>query len=379
MKTPFANIDSWFETPQVEEANKFNYPGVRQIFYNSIPYKGKTTKVFACYGLPEGASAEKPVPAVVLVHGGGATALADWVALWNKRGYAAISMDTCGCVPCWAPNPYFAEWPQHEYSGPRGWGNFTLADDAPEEQWAYHAAAAVIIGHSFLRSLPEVDTDRIGVTGISWGGFLTCISAGLDHRFAFAMPVYGCGFLNNPDCSINRTGNPTPEQVQKWFDLWDPSHYLPSVKAPMFFLAGSNDKPFPLDSLFDSISLVRNARQLVIKEYAHNHTISWEESTMYAFADAVIAGKEESLPRFSPFLEENGVLKIAVSGDVSPCKAEFFYTWGSGFWNGRKWETGDVELNGKEISAVLPPYITAAYFGITLPDGSRYTSKIFEK
>ena len=34
-----------------------------------------------------------------LVHGGGGTAFADWVKLWNSRGYAAIAMDNCGSIP----------------------------------------------------------------------------------------------------------------------------------------------------------------------------------------------------------------------------------------------------------------------------------------
>ncbi len=376
MKTPFENIENWFQTPHVEETEKFTYPGIHQIFYESVPYKGKTTKVFACYGLPTGASAEKPVPAVVLVHGGGATALADWVELWNKRGYAAISMDTCGCVPAWSPNPYYATWPQHEAAGPRGWGNIPAANDAPQDQWVYHAVAAVITGHSFLRSLPEVDTARIGITGISWGGVLTCIAAGLDDRFAFAMPVYGCGFLNRPDCSLNRKDNPSAEQIQRWFELWDPSHYLPSVKCPMFFLAGSNDLPFPLDSLADSIALVRNARQLVICEYPHDHTISWQEETLYAFAAAVASGRENTLFRFTPPTVENNCIKTTFSGGQPPLKAELYYTCGQGFWTGRKWRCSAAEINGNTISAPLPPLTTAAYISVTFCDGTRYTSDI---
>src|SRR5262249_55644912 len=45
---------------------------------------------------------------------------------------------------------------------------------------------------SLLGRLPEVDPDRIGVTGISWGGYLTGLVAGLDDRLKAAVPVYGC-------------------------------------------------------------------------------------------------------------------------------------------------------------------------------------------
>ena len=36
---------------------------------------------------------------MVLVHGGGGTAFAEWVKAWTSRGYAAIAMDTCGQIP----------------------------------------------------------------------------------------------------------------------------------------------------------------------------------------------------------------------------------------------------------------------------------------
>ena len=56
-----------------------------------------------------------------------------------------------------------------------------------QDMWSYHAVAAVVRGHSLLRSLPNVDAERIGVTGISWGGYLTCIVAGVADRFRHAV------------------------------------------------------------------------------------------------------------------------------------------------------------------------------------------------
>ena len=76
---------------------------------------------------------------------------------------------------------------------------FGSIDKPPTEQWSYHAVAAAIRGHSLIRSFPEVDAQRTAVTGISWGGYLTCIVAGLDSRFKAAVPVYGCGF--SPICA----------------------------------------------------------------------------------------------------------------------------------------------------------------------------------
>ena len=62
--------------------------------------------------------------------------------------------------------------------------------------WTYHAVAAVIRGHVAAGRRAEVDATGSASPGISWGGYLTCIVAGLDDRLKVAVPVYGCGFLH---------------------------------------------------------------------------------------------------------------------------------------------------------------------------------------
>jgi dienelactone hydrolase len=163
---------------------------IRAVFFDGLPWKGKPTRVFAYIGVPSHQPAEK-VPGIVLVHGGLGTAFPDGVRLWMSRGYAAISMDTCGCVSV-------GGLPQRDdMGGPPGWGGFDQIEWATEDQWTYHTVADVILANSLLRTQPSVDPDRIGVTGISWGGFLTCIVAGLDDRLCFAVPVYGCGYIGD--------------------------------------------------------------------------------------------------------------------------------------------------------------------------------------
>ena len=72
---------------------------IRPILYKGVSFGGRQTEVFAYVGFPEGASEDKPVPGVVLVHGGEGTAFWDWVQMWLDKGYAAIAMDTEGRFP----------------------------------------------------------------------------------------------------------------------------------------------------------------------------------------------------------------------------------------------------------------------------------------
>ena len=108
------NMSALSTAPKVYPADDFKETGVRSLFFEGLPWKGKPTRVFAWYGVPAHAANEK-VPAIVLVHGGAGTAFADWVRLWNARGYAAIAMDTCGSVPIHEGQ---RGWKHHDQGGP---------------------------------------------------------------------------------------------------------------------------------------------------------------------------------------------------------------------------------------------------------------------
>src|SRR6186713_911179 len=72
--------------PETFEAPHQDEPGVKSLWFAGPPYKGKPTRIFAYYGEPSGRAGNK-VPAMVLIHGGGGTAFAEWVRMWNARGY----------------------------------------------------------------------------------------------------------------------------------------------------------------------------------------------------------------------------------------------------------------------------------------------------
>src|SRR5436190_17396401 len=115
------NVEEMSKAPKVTAAEGFEVEGLRAITYDGPAYKGKPTRVFAWLGLPK---AEGKVPAMVLIHGGGGTAFSDWVKLWTGRGYAAIAMDLCGCVPRKKGNG----WERLPDGGPPGWGGFDQVD-----------------------------------------------------------------------------------------------------------------------------------------------------------------------------------------------------------------------------------------------------------
>jgi len=335
--------------------------GVTGVFYDGLPWKGKATRIFAWYGLPELRPGEK-APGMVLVHGGGGTAFAEWVRLWIARGYAAIAMDTCGAMPVGS----YGKWKRHEYGGPPGWGGFDQIDDPPEDQWPYHAVAAVILGHSLLRSMPQVDSRRIGITGISWGGYLTCIVAGVDDRFALAVPVYGCGFLGDNSCWLPQFQK-MGDKATKWLKLWDPSVYLPRARMPMLWVTGTNDFAYPLDSLQKSYRAAPSPRTLCIRlRMPHGHGGPGEKpEEIHVFANSVLRGGTP-LARITDAGERDGRAWVAFDSAVKIVSAEMLYTCDTGPWQKRKWQTTEASLDSekKRAEAKVPAGTTVYYINL---------------
>jgi len=335
---------------------------VTAVFYEGVPYRGKPTRVFAWYGIPKLPAGQK-CPAVVLVHGGGGTAFADWVRLWVGRGYAAIAMDTCGCVP----KGKYGDWQRHDAGGPAGWGGFDQVDAPTTDQWTYQAVADIVLAHSLIRSFPEVDPKRTGITGISWGGYLTCITAGVDPRFQFAVPVYGCGFLGEDSAWLDVFHQMGPEKATKWLGLWDPSVYLPRITMPMLWVTGTNDFAYPMDSLQKSYRLPATPRTLSLRvRMPHGHGGPGENpEEIHAFAESIL-NRKAPLPAITGQGRDEKDVWVSFTAKAPIAKAELTYTQDTGKWQDRKWETVPAQIDSTrgQVTATLPEGTTVYYVNL---------------
>ncbi len=179
-------------TPRVEyfpaydpygEMDGISFRGIRALAYDGVDLEGMHTKVFAHIGYPEDAggtfpentsctvpeNASGPIPAVVLVHGGGGHPNDKWIRLWNQRGYAAIAMDTTGYFPQ-SPAPFYSERNieglERKLIPPFAEDGYTVAPAKSDmhdgalpvgNQWMYHAVAQVSLAHNSLRADPRID------------------------------------------------------------------------------------------------------------------------------------------------------------------------------------------------------------------------------
>ncbi|HYW78340.1 MAG TPA: acetylxylan esterase [Thermoguttaceae bacterium] len=339
------NLDELNKVPSATWGEKTN--NVQQVYYQGEPVDGKPTRVFAYYACP--AESDGPVPGMVLVHGGGGTAFAEWATLWAERGYAALAMDLGGC----GPNK------ERMADGMPAQGHpekFLLFENEEEARrlWTYHAVAAVIRGHSLLASREEVDATRTGLTGISWGGYLTCIVAGVDDRFKVAAPVYGCGFLHENSCWLGQFAQLGPEQTKRWVAYYDPSRYLPGVRCPILFLNGTNDFAYPLDSYQKSYRAVPGPVDLHIEvRMPHGHPQGWAPREIGLYVDSVLLGGDP-LPKLGPLKIDAGHATATFQCKVPVTQGQLHYTTDGGEWQTREWKTVDAKLTDGKVFAELP-------------------------
>lgn len=231
---PFLNDDS----PEVVEVlSRGQEQGVEvtrlKFLSRVVPDSGAKVIIYAIMAKP---TTPGPHPGVLVCHGGGGYAdmVGQAVIGWAKRGYVSVCQDQPGICnrakarstgPCMEP----------------GAPLLGISDD-PTESALYDGVAAALNGLRLLRSQPEVDRQRIGVFGGSWGGYMTTMVSGISgDRVHAAFSVYGCGYF---DVGSNwahalRTMQPGPRET--WLKHLDAGRRAKNLSAAYFVPSPSND------------------------------------------------------------------------------------------------------------------------------------------
>jgi dienelactone hydrolase len=369
------------QPPKIHPATERPAKEMRSLFYEGADYKGKPTRVFAYYAAPQGTPPEGGWPAVVCAHGGGGTAYPGWVRNWNSHGYAAIAMDLEGHLPGGRDHGIEGNLPAgtgHENAGPARKDWFGDRDLPDKEQWFYHAVADVIRANSLLRSFPEINPKKIGLTGISWGGTIVSAVAGVDPRFAFVIPVYGGGFIHESDnpglAQWFPPTNMTEAQFADYRTKWDPSAHLPLAKMPMLWVTGVADPVFQIDIFSKSSKTAGGPSSLCLRPFlAHGHGNGWEDAPeIWDFANHIVKAGP-ALPKIErPEGNSGAVVRAKYSGEFS--EAWVYCTTSGGLWKDRKWNFIQCNLEkGELVSRNAIPAETTAFliYGFRTVGGGR--------
>ncbi len=139
----------------------------------------------------------------------------------------------------------------------------TLVD--PRGSWFWAHAVAAMRGLTCLAAHPDVDPERLGMTGFSAGGVTTLISSAVDERIKAGVPVSGTGAWDEAVKSplawqhalLDQAGLTTASA--EWTTLiehLDSRSLLPATSTKLLMINGTGDEFFPLTAhmaTFDAI------------------------------------------------------------------------------------------------------------------------------
>lgn len=135
-----------------------------------------------------------------------------------------------------------------------GWGNLDFED--------------VMAGVDYAKTKYNVDERRMGVTGYSYGGFLTNWVIGHTTRFAAA--ISGAGISNwisdYGTADIPRTkeseftGPPWDPKAREILRRQSPIEYVANIKTPTMFLDGESDHRVPIEEAEQMYTALRKLR-----------------------------------------------------------------------------------------------------------------------
>ncbi|MDO4574826.1 MAG: DUF1080 domain-containing protein [Planctomycetia bacterium] len=365
------NLDELKKVPEATWGEEREQDGVRtrKVWYRGEPYQNHDTRVFAFVSRPEG---EGPFPGIVLVHGGGGTAFSKWAELWAQAGYVAIAMDLAGCEIVEDCSTEGKDSRRKMADGGPGQSDMDkfceFNDEDYKKMWTYHAIANIMRAHSLLDSLPYVDAERTAATGISWGGYLTTMVAGIDDRFQVVVPVYGCGQLEK-----NSVWTPTFRKMNwnllcRWNDYFDPISYVGRAKCRMFFVTGTDDFAYPMDIHFQNFTRVKNADVRLQVQMPHSHGSGWRPKEIRTYVDSVLKGTPAPpcLKNLQAKRNADGTLTVTAEGkyEVPIVSGTLHYStdlggYEKGKWTIRTWNSVPAEKDGKRLIATLPAEVAA--------------------
>ncbi|HTI50953.1 MAG TPA: hypothetical protein VL475_08380 [Planctomycetaceae bacterium] len=290
-KDPIFDVPALIATPLNPRTLKTDENGgivTEEVRFHSERDGEKDVDIFAFFSYPKGA---RRLPAYIWNPGGLGQASPAFTEAGARRGYATLCID----------------FPQIGY---RSTGNYpiniglVLGDD-PRQAPIAHGAVALLKAVSYLESRAEVDKNRIGMAGSSWGGFFTTLMTGIDPRLKVSSCLYGSGNLQLGNAwwdgdSRNGLVPPVPSERERWRTTLDPAWRLPTKKTPIAWITGTNDAFYLLPGVMKTYEMTGGPRHLtLVPNWHHALPQKLHDELVIAWLDEHLQGKPR-FPRVAP-------------------------------------------------------------------------------
>ena len=229
---------------------------IEKIIYESLPEFYVTSALY----LPKGIT--QPTPAVIFVHGH-----SDLAKSYPVYQSVCVDLANNGFIVFAIDPPGQGE--RFQYFDPetqkRIIGGCTTEHTHAGLQYVIRGASIarhfiwdVMRGIDYLETRPEIDNQRIGLTGNSGGGTQSCLLMMSEPRFAAAVP---CTFVMTLE-SYMKTGQPQDsEQIVQGAMAFGPDHdnYLTTMAPKPVLVGAAAYDYFPIEGALEA---VRRAKQI---------------------------------------------------------------------------------------------------------------------
>lgn len=233
---------------------------VEEWLYTSGSAATGANRVFGALACPEGA--ERSTPVILVFHGGGghgSSALAVATARRNP-GMAAFSMDYNGQFR--PGGKRVTQW--HSVTQELRQPRLQLVPD-PRNSPMYHYVMAARRALDLLEQQRRFDMSRVGCFGISYGGWVALILAGVDERVKCVVNGVSAGGTEGTASRSSQALRWQPaEQRELWLGTYDPIVYAPVTRAGVLFKISSNDRFFWLSGAMRNYAALAGPKRLLV-------------------------------------------------------------------------------------------------------------------
>ncbi len=255
--------DLWIYDIQARKAHQLTFSAVASLSPQNLPasqlvhYKSFDGQIISAFlWMPFNAKRDGSNPAIVLPHGGPTGQTLDVLnrtsAALASRGYICIAPNVRGSTG------YGMAFQKANY---QDLGGGDLQDE--------------VFATKFLIDTGYVDAKKIGITGGSYGGFMTLMAIGKTPEiWAAAVELFGIidwyTMLQHEDPRLQEyekslLGDPVKDR--EVYMKTSPINYLKNAKAPLLVLQGENDIRVPKEEAEQIVDILKKAGKTVDVKY----------------------------------------------------------------------------------------------------------------
>ena len=253
---------------------------IQEIEYDGGRKDGQPVRVFGILAYPEGG---RQLPAVFWSQSGMAPAGEYFPVLFARRGYFCLNVTL-----------------DHNT-----WQSFAPFDTSHPKDANLTALAHVQMrGITYLATRPQVDRDRVGVAGASYGGFFATLIAGADPRIKAGMAFFAAGHHHLGTNLPQFTGLQTQHDLEVWQTTIDPGWRLRHRAVPFLWGVGSNDHWFHLPAIFKTYADSVGEKRLAV-------AVPWGHALPANLDEQLLSWFDIYLKKNRPPLNQVGDLNLA--------------------------------------------------------------------